>query len=150
MNDSFLIHAACVQMSCLPGNPDENTRKMVAYIRRIKEERPDTDLIVFPECAVTGYECEECYERCAETLRDGTHVTTLCAAARENAVLLVFGYVENPNGRIRPNCSTALFWLSGTGRLPANTGNRTWCQAWKSEGSLQAAHIRFLKPPSGK
>lgn len=94
MNDSFLIHAACVQMGCLPGNPDENTRKMVAYIRRIKEERPDTDLIVFPECAVTGYECEECYERCAETLRDGTHVTTLCAAARENAVLLVFGYVE--------------------------------------------------------
>lgn len=88
-----MIRAACVQMCCLLGKPEENTKRMIDDIRHIKADAPDTDLIVFPECAIDGYECDDSYEATAETA-EGAHIASLCATAQEQSVLVVAGFVE--------------------------------------------------------
>ncbi len=89
------IQLACVQMQSALGNKAENLEKMSNAIRRIKRLYPDVSLIIFPECATTGYECPELYASVAEPWPGGESLRVLSALAREANAALVYGFVES-------------------------------------------------------
>lgn len=56
---------------------------------------PDTQLIVFPELAVTGYQCGENFKDLAETATiDSTSIKKMSALAKEFHVHIVYGMAE--------------------------------------------------------
>lgn len=89
------IQLACVQMQSALGNKEENLKRMTEAVHRVKQLYPEVSLIVFPECAVTGYECPEQYAIVAEPWPGGESLRTLSALAREVDVALVYGFVES-------------------------------------------------------
>ena len=84
---------ACVQMQSALGKKRENLEKMKEKIRLIMEDK-EVSIIVFPELAVTGYECGEQYEELAESFPEGESIQELAQAAAEFNVFLAFGFVE--------------------------------------------------------
>ena len=68
---------------------EENLRRMTAFIGRICGEQP-TKLIVFPELAVSGYECGLNFTRLAERV-PGHAVSFLAGKAAEFNVHIAFG-----------------------------------------------------------
>ena len=52
-----MVNVSCVQMEPMLADYQHNLNKMVENIESIVSERPDTDLIVFPELITTGYLC---------------------------------------------------------------------------------------------
>lgn len=92
--------AACVQMQSLLGKKQDNLSAMTEYVKKIKTERPDTQLILFPECANSGYECPELYGEMAEVYPNGESLETMQKAAKENGVYVAFGFVEKEGATI--------------------------------------------------
>jgi omega-amidase len=80
---------ALVQMAPILCDNEENLRRMAALIARICGEQP-VDLIIFPELAVSGYECGLNFTRLAERT-SGPAVSFLAGKAAEFGVHLVFG-----------------------------------------------------------
>ncbi len=83
------ITIALAQTAPVLDDPEENLRRMGGFIQRICSEQP-TDMIVFPELAVTGYECGLNFTRLAERI-PGHVVSYLAGKAAEFSVYLVFG-----------------------------------------------------------
>lgn len=83
------ITIALAQTAPVLNDNEENLRRMAALIQRICGEQP-TDLIVFPELAVSGYECGLNFTRLAERIT-GHAVSYLAGKAAEFSVYLVFG-----------------------------------------------------------
>jgi predicted amidohydrolase len=84
---------ACVQMDCALGRPAENRRRVVERLRRAADS--GAEIVIFPECAVTGY-CFESLaeiEPFAETLA-GPTAEAVAAACAETKVSAVVGFVE--------------------------------------------------------
>ena len=48
-----MIHVSCVQMAPKVADPAYNLAKMECFVEQVCTERPETDLIVFPELAVS-------------------------------------------------------------------------------------------------
>jgi len=83
------ITIALAQTAPVLNDNEENLRRMAAFIARICSAQP-TDLIVFPELAVSGYECGLNFTRLAERV-PGHVVSYLAGKAAELSVYLVFG-----------------------------------------------------------
>ncbi len=87
------VRIAGVQMDVLFGGIQDNLEKMQ---RRLQEAvGQGAKLVVFPECAVTGYCCETRPEAC--TLADpipGPIVDQMAAAAAKHDCYVVFGMLE--------------------------------------------------------
>lgn len=90
----MIIEVASVQIQSELGSKASNVEKMLLHIRRVKEFNPNINLIVFPECALTGYECPELYPALAEPYPEGESLKILSQAAREHQVHLIFGFIE--------------------------------------------------------
>lgn len=88
------IEVAAVQMQSLLGEKVKNCERMIREIERIKQTWPNVSLIVFPECAVTGYECPELFPELAEPWPGGESIARLAKAACAHRVHLIFGFVE--------------------------------------------------------
>lgn len=84
---------ACVQMQSALGSKTENLDKMIRYTEQITAQE-ETDIIVFPELAVTGYECSELYRELAEPFPEGNSIKAMCDLAKKKQVFLAFGFVE--------------------------------------------------------
>jgi predicted amidohydrolase len=84
---------AGVQMDCRLGDKPSNLERMQSHLR--EAAGPGTRLIVFPECALTGYGFESKDEAWphAETI-PGPAVETLAATCRTLGVWAVFGLLE--------------------------------------------------------
>ena len=82
------ITIALAQTAPVLNDNEENLRRMISVIQRICSEQP-TDLIVFPELAVSGYECGLNFTRLAERVT-GHAVSYLAGKAAEFSVHLVF------------------------------------------------------------
>ena len=68
---------------------------MAILLRKAMESHPDTQLIVFPELAVTGYQCGENFKDLAETaMIDSTSIKKMNALAKEFHVHIVYGMAE--------------------------------------------------------
>ncbi|MDQ1302002.1 MAG: hydrolase protein [Chloroflexota bacterium] len=83
------ITIALAQMAPALNDNEENLRRMAATIQRICSEQP-TNLIVFPELALSGYECGLNFTRLAERV-PGHAVSYLSGKAAEFSVHVAFG-----------------------------------------------------------
>ena len=75
------ITIALAQTAPVLNNNEENLRRMGALIQRICGDQP-TNLIVFPELALSGYECGLNFTRLAERI-EGHAVAFLAGKAAE-------------------------------------------------------------------
>lgn len=89
---------ACVQMDCLLGQPLANCDKIVGQTRAAAER--DAKLVIFPECALTGYAFESLEEAVpfAEKL-DGPSSEALANVCRETGVYAAAGFIESDSGK---------------------------------------------------
>ena len=84
---------ACVQMDVAIGNVAANRRQIVARLREAAAH--DAQLVIFPECALTGY----CFDSLAEAMPfaeplDGESAQAIAAACRETGLHAVVGFIE--------------------------------------------------------
>ncbi len=84
---------ACVQMDCALGDTETNLRAISARIREATARA--AQLVVFPECALTGY----CFESLAEAARvaqtlDGPAAQALAAVCCETGAHAIVGFIE--------------------------------------------------------
>ncbi len=89
---------ACVQMDCEIGNPSANRHKIVGGIRDAAER--GAELVVFPECAITGY----CFDSLQEAVPfaeplDGASSQAIAEACRETGAHAVAGFIERDASR---------------------------------------------------
>lgn len=86
---------ACVQFAPVTNQKQKNLECMEQWICRIMKEHPDTDLIVFPELSVTGYDGtrREFWEM-AETKEEGESIAVLGELAHKYKVYITYGYAE--------------------------------------------------------
>ena len=84
---------ACVQMDVAMGNVEENRRRILARLREAATH--DAQLVIFPECALTGY----CFDSLAEAAPyaeslDGPSAQAIAEACREANAHTVVGFIE--------------------------------------------------------
>ncbi len=104
MSTSPTIKVAAVQMDSLLGEVAHNR---TALLRRLREAASaGASLVVFPECALTGYGFESRAEAlaCAEPV-PGPSVQKLAAACGELGVWAAFGLLEREGSRLFNACA---------------------------------------------
>ncbi len=84
---------ACAQIDCVLGEPQKNLNKIISSIRDAAER--DAKLVMFPECALTGY----AYESLAEAIPfaeriDGRSAQAIAEVCRETDAYAVAGFIE--------------------------------------------------------
>jgi predicted amidohydrolase len=89
---------AVVQMDCVVGETEPNLSKIRHFTAL--SAGVGADLVIFPECATTGYFIGERIERLAEA-PDGPTSKALGSIAREHKVHLACGLYTNENGAYR-------------------------------------------------
>ena len=89
---------ACAQIDCLLGQPKANLNKIVASIRAAAER--DARLVMFPECALTGYAYESLTDAIpfAEPL-NGPAAEVIGEVCRETNAHAVVGFIEADGGQ---------------------------------------------------
>ena len=87
------VKIVAVQYKSILGNIRANVIKIKNIIKNIMKEQPDSRLIVFPELALSGYNCFEEMKNIAETI-EGDAIKDICGIAKEEKVSLIVGYPE--------------------------------------------------------
>jgi predicted amidohydrolase len=84
---------ACAQIDCALGDPKANREKIIASMRAAAER--DAKLVMFPECALTGYAFNSLEEAApfAEAV-DGSSSQAIADACRETRIYAVVGFIE--------------------------------------------------------
>ena len=84
---------ACAQMDCALGDPKTNREKIIATIRAAAER--DAQLVIFPECALTGYAYNSLDEATpfAESI-DGHSAVAISEACRQTNAYAIVGFIE--------------------------------------------------------
>ena len=86
---------ACVQFAPVTNQKQANLSHMSRWICRIMKEHPETDLIVFPELSITGYDAtRQEFLEMAETPKEGEGIAALKELARRYNVYITYGYAE--------------------------------------------------------
>ena len=81
---------ACAQIDCLLGQPKANLDKIISLIRTAAER--DAKLVMFPECALTGYAYESLEEAIPFTEAiDGPSSNAIAEACRETNAYAIVG-----------------------------------------------------------
>ena len=89
------INVTCVQMYPKTGDFDLNLKKICDFVHDVMSKKPNTDLIVFPELATTGYEAEkEEFHALAETIPDGKSMKVIGELCAKYKVHIVYGFAE--------------------------------------------------------
>ncbi|MBQ1771870.1 MAG: carbon-nitrogen hydrolase family protein [Clostridia bacterium] len=99
------IHVASVQMKSGLGDIRGNLETMERFVRRIRKEEPETDLILFPECVLSGYECPDLIPSLAETWPDGSGIRSVRKMAEASSVFIAFGFPELGEDGFVYNCA---------------------------------------------
>jgi predicted amidohydrolase len=84
---------ACAQIDCVLGNPKTNLQKIISTIRSAAER--DAQLVMFPECALTGYAYNSLDEAIpfAESI-DGPSSQAIAEVCGETGAYAVVGFIE--------------------------------------------------------
>ena len=89
------VNVSCVQMQPHAADYEYNVAKMERFVQEIMEERPDTDLIVFPELATTGYVCtNEEFDGMTRPAAQDASVRRLGTLAAQYHTHIVYGFSE--------------------------------------------------------
>lgn len=97
------IKVCLAQMKVIPGQPAENTKKMLKIIKNAKSEK--VDLIIFPELCVPGYIIGDMWER--QSFLEECNDSTLKIIKESEGIAVAFGNVtydtteKNEDGRVR-------------------------------------------------
>jgi predicted amidohydrolase len=85
---------ACAQIDCVLGDPKTNRAKILSNIREAAAR--DAQLVIFPECALTGYAFESLEEAIpfAEKV-DGPSAQAIAEACRETGAYAIVGFIES-------------------------------------------------------
>src|SRR6185369_7198513 len=88
-----ITNIACAQIDCLLGDPKTNLQRVVSAIRAAAER--DAKLVMFPECALTGYAYNSLEEALpfAEPI-DGPSSEIIAEACRQTGAYAVVGFIE--------------------------------------------------------
>ncbi len=88
------INIACAQIDCVIGRPDVNGAKIIDQMRAAAAR--EAKLVIFPECALTGYAFESLEEAVpfAEAI-DGPSSDAFARACRETGVYAAVGFIES-------------------------------------------------------
>ena len=92
-----LVTLAVVQMDCTLGDVESNLASVAHYSRAAAER--EADLVVFPECATTGYFVPDQLTELAEP-PDGRSSRRLSEIARTNRIHLAVGLIVAEHGRV--------------------------------------------------
>ena len=89
---------ACAQIDCVLGDPKTNREKIVSSIRAAADR--DAQLVMFPECALTGYAYNSLEEAIpfAEPI-DGPAAEAISAVCQETGVYAIAGFIESDRGK---------------------------------------------------
>ncbi|MCR5175830.1 MAG: NAD(+) synthase [Anaerovibrio sp.] len=116
-----MLKIAMAQIRVIPGHPDENTRKMLSFIKEAKEN--GADIIIFPEMSIPGYLLGDTWEQRA-FIRDCEECGKDIIAASQG-IVIIFGNVavdwNNINNDGRPRKFNALFTASNGKLLKPDT-----------------------------
>ena len=95
---------AGVQMDVTLGDVEHNLSRIAEFIEQATAQ--GAELVVFPECATTGY-CFESLAEAAALAEDvpGPSVETLASLARQHQVHVVFGFLEKDAERLFNACA---------------------------------------------
>lgn len=90
-----MVTVTCVQMAPAAADYAANMKKIAACVDRVMEERPETDLIVFPEAASTGIILtpEEVRQN-AYVLEEDPGIERIQKLARRYGVYIAYGLAE--------------------------------------------------------
>lgn len=88
---------ACAQIDCVLGDPKTNREKIVSSMRAAAER--DAQLVIFPECALTGYAYNSLEEAIpfAEQI-NGPSSEAIAAVCRETGASAIVGFIESAGG----------------------------------------------------
>jgi predicted amidohydrolase len=94
---------ACVQMDCGLGEVEANRRRIVANLRAAAAR--GAEVVVFPECAATGY-CFDSLDEAAPYAEPlgGETARAVAEACRETGAHAVVGFIERDGGKFY-NCA---------------------------------------------
>jgi predicted amidohydrolase len=100
------LRVATVQMESAAGDKEANLAKVEAFVERAAAE--GAQLVVFPECCVTGYWflrnlSPQALAALAEPLDGGPSIKRLVALARRHGVVIGAGFVERGANRVYHN-----------------------------------------------
>src|SRR5215471_10754017 len=85
---------ACAQIDCALGDPQTNLNKIISSLRQAAER--DAKLVMFPECALTGYAYNSLAEAVPFAERiDGPSSEAIAEACRETGTHAVAGFIES-------------------------------------------------------
>jgi predicted amidohydrolase len=89
---------ACAQIDCVIGRPEINREKIISQTRDAAER--DASLVIFPECAFTGYAFASLEEAVpfAETIA-GPSSEALASVCRDAGVYAAAGFIESAGGK---------------------------------------------------
>src|SRR5215813_148497 len=89
---------ACAQIDCVLGDPKRNREKIIATIRAAAQR--DAQLVIFPECALTGYAFNSLDEAIpfAENV-DGRSAQEIAEICRETGAYAILGFIESDSGK---------------------------------------------------
>lgn len=99
------LNIAVAQMDCVVGEIEPNLEK-IANLARLAREL-GAELVIFPECAVTGYFIGEKVNQLAEPPGQGPASRALSGIARENRLHLACGMYTKHDGAI---CNSQLLF----------------------------------------
>ena len=89
------VNVSCVQMQPHAADYEYNLKKMEGFVESVMRSRPETDLIVFPELATTGYVCtNDEFEAMTRTAAEDPSVKRMGALAAKYGVMLIYGFSE--------------------------------------------------------
>lgn len=127
------VSAAGVQYAPVLGDKMGNVEKMCAWIRKVKKEHDDIDLILFPELATSGYDAtKDEFRAMAERPEDGEAASALKKVAAECSVYVAYGYAED-GGEVMYN---SMLFIGRNGEVVQNyrkihpfADEKKWCVA---------------------
>lgn len=94
------IQTAAVNFCPELGKIENNVKNMERIVEEIKNNYPKTDLIVFPELAISGYECWDIAKDISEIPGEGFGTKHMCMTAKNNNVKIAVGYPEKSGKNI--------------------------------------------------
>lgn len=116
------LHVGCAQIAHTPDAPD---RLRAAHLQAFDHAQAQSlDLLVFPECSLTGYPDSAAFTRQAAIRADGPELTELAAAC--GPITAVVGFIEDADGQ---------YFNS---------------MAWIAQGTLRAVHRKVNLPNYGR
>lgn len=127
---------SCLQFWPKLGDKEYNLNKMEELIEKTMQESPETQLIVMPELASTGYEgTPEQFQAMAERVSDGESIKRMGILAEKYGVYIIYGFAERDEDKSDVLYNSAVLIdkygkAMGTYRkVHPFASEKTWCRA---------------------